>query len=94
MMRKVKRAAAFILAALVCVFILLLALLGAVMQETDKSWEPYYVCPGDTLYDISAEIGTLYMFEEWRYDVCKKNGIEKGGLIFDGDVILIYKEAR
>lgn len=89
-MRKVKKAVALILVILVCVFILLM-LLGAVMQATDKRWEPYVVQPRDTLYDIAADVGVLNP-AEFSYEVCKMNDIPYGGLIFPGEVILIYTE--
>ena len=78
------------LAILLLAFIVCM-LIGAGQNAAEVLWKPYIVCPGDTLYDIAAEVGAENP-AEWSYEVCKKNGIPQGGLIFHGDVILIYGE--
>lgn len=89
MMNKFQKGLAAVLAILLGMFVLFM-LLGAGRNAKEVCWEPYVVRPGDTLYDIAAEVGASNP-AEWSYEVCRKNGIAKGGLIFPGDVILIYQ---
>lgn len=80
-----------ILVAVCAAIIILLVLLGGRPSEPELTWEPYVVRPGDTLYDIAAERGADNP-EKYSYEVCEKNGIPYGGLIFPGEVILVYGE--
>ena len=81
---------AWVLAIVLLVFVVFM-LIGAAQNVKEVCWETYVVRPGDTLYDIAAEVGAENP-EKFSYEVCKKNGIPQGGLIFPGDVILIYGE--
>ena len=46
----------------------------------------YTVKNGDTLYSIAEEYG-IKNWRKWRYETCKSNGIEQGGLIYPGQTI-------
>ncbi len=81
------------MACIIIALIILSMLIGAVCQSKEVRWEPYVVRPGDTLYDIATAVNAQNT-EEFSYEVCKKNGLEKGGLLFPGDIILIYTEGE
>lgn len=89
-MSKFQKGLALILTVFLFMFVLLM-LLGMAQNAKEVCWEPYVVRPGDTLYEIAAEVNAENP-EKFSYEVCKKNGIPHGGLIFPGDVILIYGE--
>ena len=91
-MSKVQKALATVLAVILALFILFM-LIGAGQNAKDVCCKPYLVCSVYTLYDIAEECGTKNP-ANWSYDVCKKNGIPDGGLIFPGDVILVYTEGE
>lgn len=91
-MNKFRKGLAAVLAILLWLFVLFM-LIGAGQNAKEVCWESYVVRPGDTLYDIAAEVGAENP-AEWSYEVCRKNGIPQGGLIFPGDVILVYGEAE
>jgi len=88
-MSKFQKGLALVLAVFLFMFVLLM-LLGMGQNAKEVCWESYVVQPGDTLYDIAAKVGVNNP-AEWSYEVCRKNGITQGGLIFPGDVILVYK---
>ena len=56
-------------------------------EETPVQMQ-YTVRQGDTLYSIAEERG-IKNFDQWRYETCKLNGIEQGGLIYPGQIITI-----
>ena len=56
------------------------------MKEPETVQIQYVVKNGDTLYSIAEEYG-IKNWHKWRYETCKNNGIEQGGLIYPGQTI-------
>lgn len=53
----------------------------------------YTVRQGDTLYSIAAEHG-IKNWRKWVYETCEVNGIEHGGEIYPGQIIIISTDGR
>ena len=53
----------------------------------------YTVQNGDTLYSIAEEYG-IKNWRKWAYETCEVNGIEQGGLIYPGQIIVISTDGR
>ncbi len=74
-------------------FVVAIVIAAIVFLLTGCTSEPkkehtYTVQKGDTLYTIAQDLG----IEDWRkfrYETCKNNGLEQGGLIFTGQEIVI-----
>lgn len=84
-----------IIAGVVVLIIALLVLLflGCTLEEPAWVEVTYTVRPGDTLWDIAQELG-IENYDKWHYEVCKRNGIPSGGLIFPGDEIVLMQNAE
>lgn len=48
----------------------------------------YTVKSGDTLYSIAEDYG-IKNWRKWSFEVCKKNDIKRGGMIYPGQLITI-----
>lgn len=48
----------------------------------------YTVRQGDTLYSIAEDCG-IKNWRKWVYETCEVNGIELGGVIHPGQIIVI-----
>ena len=59
----------------------------------NKEETTYTVKKGDTLYSIAAEHG-VKNWRKWAYETCEINGIEQGGLIYPGQIIVISTDGR
>ena len=83
--RILKRCAALLFVAL---FIATLILIFTGCDSEPKKEYTYTVQTGDTLYSIAQDL-EIENWEKFRYETCKNNGLEQGGLIFTGQEIVI-----
>ena len=79
------------IAALCLLVFVLVGLLKLAAKPQQKEWTTYTVRPGDRLWDIAQEL-EVQNWNKWRYETCEVNGIQQGGMIHPGDIIITYKE--
>ena len=72
---------------------LVLLFLGCTPEEPYREEISYTVRPGDTLWRIAQDLG-VRNYDKWHYEVCQRNEIPLGGLLFPGDDLVLYKEGE
>lgn len=85
--RILQRCFALILAAVLTILLIMLFTSGS-HQAEPKTEYTYTVQKGDTLYSIAEDL-QIENWRKFRYETCKNNGLEQGGLIFTGQEIVI-----
>ena len=86
--RMLQRCFSMLLAAVLTILFIMLFASGSHQSETKKEYT-YTVQTGDTLYSIAQDL-EIENWEKFRYETCKNNGLEQGGLIFAGQELVIY----